>query len=51
MLCVVAEGRSQDEEPDAFRSMLARLKESQHMHMIADASEKCSTAAVDLKDR
>ena len=38
------------DEPDAFQNLLARLKQSQHMHMIADTSEKSSKAAEDLKE-
>ncbi len=51
-LCVITEARNMDTDaPDAFQNLLARLKQSQHMHMIADTSEKSSQAAEDLKDR
>ncbi len=50
VLCVSTEaGKMDADAPDAFQNLLARLKQSQHMHMIADTSEKSSKAAEDLQ--
>ena len=50
---MVTDSRKKDvDEPDAFKNLLARLKESQHMHMISDATEKSSSnMAEDVKER